>query len=859
MSEHVDPFKRKPSGSKYRKRKAEKEKEFEKTKKFMNIGKYITTKNQDLNVASTSEIQANASVVESLSDKSDQLAVEEIVDEVSRSEETSCVTITDAAQDDTIGDVQQIQILDDISSLAPNISDPATWPLTRNSKVIDHIITNGPVQTHIDNYPKNDTGRHFSNSHFTKKLANNEIIQRRWLIYSVSKNRVYCFCCRLFDSSSTSNLASEGYNDWKHLSEMLKVHESSTFHKKFYLSWIEAELRLKTGKTIDCQEQHLIRKETTRWNNILSRLMHITLYLAENNMAFRGTSDKLYTPNNGKFLGLVQLLAKFDPVMEEHLRLAVKGDVSDHYCGKDIQNELIELMGEKVKSEIISRAKKSKYYSIIADCTPDISHIEQLSLTIRFVDLSSDVDKISVKEHFIEFIPVNESTGERLTEVIIDILNKYGLELNDCRGQGYDNGANMKGKNIGVQRRILDINPLAVYVPCGCHSYNLVLCDAAKSSVKSVTLFGVLQRLFTLFSASVHRWKILTDHLGLYTIKKLSDTRWEARIGSVKAVRYQISAVHDALITLAIETQQTDVQVSHEATTLAEQLKDFGFIVSLVVWYDILFQINVVSKSLQSTDMDLGKCTDMLKKCCNFLEEYRNTGFKSAILTAKELAEELEIEPVFRATTRIRRVKRQAGEIAQDEPITSPEKKFEVEFFNCLLDTTLTSLNERFEQLCEYSESWSFLYNLKQIPEKHDLIKLCSDLQLKLNVNSKSDIDGCMLCDELISLKSFLPDQKVVTPVFVLNFIKDRNLKELYPNVWIALRILLTIPVTVASGERSFSKLKLIKTYLRSTISQCRLTNLATLSIENEIAENIDFDNLIKEFADKKARKVKFY
>ena len=53
-----------------------------------------------------------------------------------------------------------------------------------------------------------------------------------------------------------------------------------------------------------------------------------------------------------------------------------------------------------------------------------------------------------------------------------------------------------------------------------------------------------------------------------------------------------------------------------------------------------------------------------------------------------------------------------------------------------------------------------------------------------------------MLCDELISLKSFLPDQNVVTPVFILNFIKDRNLQELQPNVWIALRILITIPVT---------------------------------------------------------------
>ncbi|KAF2880397.1 hypothetical protein ILUMI_25780 [Ignelater luminosus] len=87
----------------------------------------------------------------------------------------------------------------------------------------------------------------------------------------------------------------------------------------------------------------LIRKETTRWNNVLTRLMNIVLYLAENNMAFRGSSGKLYTPHNGKFLGLVQLLAKFDP---EHLRLAVKSDILDHYCRKDIQNELIELMGE---------------------------------------------------------------------------------------------------------------------------------------------------------------------------------------------------------------------------------------------------------------------------------------------------------------------------------------------------------------------------------------------------------------------------------------------------------------------------------------------------------------------------------
>ena len=57
------------------------------------------------------------------------------------------------------------------------------------------------------------------------------------------------------------------------------------------------------------------------------------------------------------------------------------------------------------------------------------------------------------------------------------------------------------------------------------------------------------------------------------------------------------------------------------------------------------------------------------------------TGYKSTILIAKELVEEVDIEPMFRATTRSRRVKRQAGETACDEPASSPEKKFEVVFW----------------------------------------------------------------------------------------------------------------------------------------------------------------------------------
>jgi hypothetical protein len=87
-------------------------------------------------------------------------------------------------------------------------------------------------------------------------------------------------------------------------------------------------------------------------------------------------------------------------------------------------------------------------------------------------------------------------------------------------------------------------------------------------------------------------------------------------------------------------------------------------------------------------------------------------------------------------------------------------------------------------------------------------------------------------------------------------FILERNLEELYPNVCIVYRIILTIPIKVAHCERSFSKLKLIENYLRSTMSQERLSGLAILSIENATARTIDYNDIIDEFASKRARKI---
>ena len=96
----------------------------------------------------------------------------------------------------------------------------------------------------------------------------------------------------------------------------------------------------------------------------------------------------------------------------------------------------------------------------------------------------------------------------------------------------------------------------------------------------------------------------------------------------------------------------------------------------------------------------------------------------------------------------------------------------------------------------------------------------------------------------------------LVPPLRTMTVVIVSSGSDVFPNLKVGLPVLLTIAVSVANCEHSFSKLKLILTYLRSTMSESRLTNLAILSIEREIADGMDFSSMIDSFASLKLRKV---
>ena len=102
--------------------------------------------------------------------------------------------------------------------------------------------------------------------------------------------------------------------------------------------------------------------------------------------------------------------------------------------------------------------------------------------------------------------------------------------------------------------------------------------------------------------------------------------------------------------------------------------------------------------------------------------------------------------------------------------------------------------------------------------------------------DNSSDVDLDDFVSELKVLQETLPDG-LMSALEILQFVM---VVDCYPNVCVAYRILLTVHVTVASAERSFSKLKLLKNYLRSIMLQDRLNGLAMCCIEKDILDNVD-------------------
>ncbi|XP_052185241.1 uncharacterized protein LOC127796877 [Diospyros lotus] len=236
--------------------------------------------------------------------------------------------------------------------------------------------------------------------------------------------------------SKIGPLGNEGYRDWHNMGWGLKNHEVSKEHIDCMTSWIELETRLSKNKTIDQSVQIEINKEREHWKQVLKRIIAVVQRLAKNNLAFRGDCEKLYVENNGLFLQMIEMIAEFDPIMKEHIRRIQAHETHYTYLGPKIQNELIQMLANEVKSSILRKVKQVKYFLVILDCMPDASHEEQMSLVIRCVDYSAN--SVMVEEYWVEFLKVDDTSGLGLFTELKNMLTNLELDIDDIRDTSED-------------------------------------------------------------------------------------------------------------------------------------------------------------------------------------------------------------------------------------------------------------------------------------------------------------------------------------------------------------------------------------------------------------------------------------
>lgn len=213
---------------------------------------------------------------------------------------------------------------------------------------------------------------------------------------------------------------------------------------------------------------------------------------------------------------------------------------------------------------------------------------------------------------------------------------------------------------------------------------------------------------------------------------------------------------------------------------------------------------------------------------------------------------------------RVRKRKKRDGEQTDDVSLTFASEIDKV--MKCAMDRLIVEIGERSKRLTSLNCKFGFLLNVKTLIDSDDIDR--NELQQQCSNFASAytdDVDAHDLQQEILDCRMLFYNRlhssadynfrKPQTPEQLLEAAVQYG-KDVFPNLRIAIQIMLTVAVSVASCERSFSKLKLIKNYLRSTMKQDRLSDLAILSIENSTFNSINYDTIIDKFAENKARKV---
>ncbi len=352
-------------------------------------------------------------------------------------------------------------------------------------------------------------------------------------------------------------------------------------------------------------------------------------------------------------------------------------------------------------------------------------------------------------------------------------------------------------------------------------------------------------------NVNVNVLSLYLDH-HVYELKRLSETRWTSQIRACIALSRCFPTLMELLEVIS-EEENRDRALKANALLA---LFDVKFVFCLHMFTDILHEMKGVSAMLQKTALDISVASDTVCVMKNEISLKRNDDncekfADIALRTCRKHDLSCEVKKGRKTTVSHRLPSSVVTEsLGRNETVQDVQQFLRREIFYPTIDKAVTEINARFSTI-----SVEILRGIDVFVPEHPNF-LNAEVVKPLAEHYKSNIDDINM--ELRQVARMMQRKKEdgTLPVGLygsdqplLNF---TNFIEKYKEAFFELhrlsRIAATIPITTASAERSFSTLKLIKTYLRTTMSNERLSNLAMLALHKDRAKYLDLDRVVDIF-----------
>ncbi|KAL4122845.1 hypothetical protein QTP88_015112 [Uroleucon formosanum] len=636
-----------------------------------------------------------------------------------------------------------------------------------------------------------------------------------WVVYSrIGEQGTVCKYCAIFgrefggkgSHQKLNTLVVKPFNNWKKAIEKFNEHSKTEFHKS---NAMRAD-NFVAVYSKNCQNiiQKLDSARAIQIDQNRKRLIPIIktiIICGRQEIALRGTSD--YGPlsldnseptyNDGNFRALLRMRISCE---DKNLTYHIENQaLNASYISPMIQNNFINICGKIIQDQLVNKINQAKCFSVLVDETTDVSRVEQLPLCVRYLDNNLNIEKNEInnyvlKEDFLQFVPVNSTTGQNLATVILVTLKNLGIKCDYLLGQGYDGAAAMSDNFKGVQSVIREVHPAALYVHCR----NFIKISAKRTELLKNKIKEFLPQT---------KWTKLTS---------MCETRWvENHDGMLR-----FSEIYKPIVATLEELQLfVDIETSSKALQLYKCVTISEFIISMIT-ATTLFSITLpLCKILQSVKCDLSEAVDHVETVLSEVKDMRtniNENFKKIFNKSEKLFTSVNEEEKIKIP---RLVSRSTNRINVNTKI--PEDYFRIAIAIPFYDDFISQPKERFSK---HKTILSSLYLL--IP------KMCLKSPILESDFTFKDVD------------------RPHTAVEALNYCNP----ELFANIHFLLKVLATLPVSTATPERTFSTLKRVKTFLRNSTGQERLTGLALLSVHRDVTVNPD--EVLNQFALQKDRNI---